>query len=217
MRNPLRAGFTLLEMLVTLILLGILAAVVFPVVTQQLDDAEPTKAANDLANIRTGLELFHLNVRPDYAGDLEDLANAITTADSDLSASAFGDKDTERWNGPYVDATIPSSAAAGDLVITTGFGGEIVNDLKLFNSDGGASNFGTSDDFGATTANADFVAIQINNLTVAEFEAINDLIDGDETDGAAAGESQVSGKFRYLDPAVAGENDTAFYLAIPYK
>ena len=36
MRNALRTGFTLVELLVTLILLGLLTAIVFPIVVQQI-------------------------------------------------------------------------------------------------------------------------------------------------------------------------------------
>ena len=216
MRNALRKGFTLIEVLVTLILLAILVAVVFPVLVQQVDDAEPTKAANDLANIRTAIELFHLNIRPTYAGDIEDLAVQITSTDTDVDESTTfqAPKDTARWKGPYIDATVVSTTQT-DEVIETGFSGNIVNDIALYNT---ANN--DADDFGTPTstfpADADFVAIVINGLSTTEFEAINDLIDGNETDGSAAGESQTSGKFRYVDPDGAGGNDTAYYLAVPY-
>lgn len=220
MRNALRTGFTLVEILVTLIILGILVAVVFPMVVSQVDDAEPTKAANDLANIRTGIELFHLNVRPTYAGDIEDLATEITSGaagDTTILAPAagdFGSSDVTRWRGPYIDA--PVTSVDGDAaVITTAFSGGIVNDLKLFDLGNNTSEDFTTNP--ATTSNADFIAIQINALTTNQFEAINDLIDPGETDGAAAGQSQVSGRFRYLDPDGAGGNDTAFYLAVPFQ
>lgn len=219
MRNAMRQGFTLLEMLVTLIILGILVAVVFPVVTQQVDDAEPTKAANDLANLRTAIELFHLNIRPTYPGDIEDLAVQIdATIDSTLgSATADYDdpKDVNRWKGPYIDASVTSVDPTASVVFT-GFSGEVVNDLKLFNSDEGTG--GTSEDFTtnpATTTTADFLALQIDNLDADEFEAINDLIDGtDATSEADGTTSQTNGKFRYLDPDGSGK--TAFYLAVPY-
>jgi prepilin-type N-terminal cleavage/methylation domain-containing protein len=216
MRKAMRKGFTLLEVLVTLILLGILVAVVFPVVTQQIDDAEPTKAANDLANIRTAVELFHLNIRPTFPGDIEDLAVQISTADTDVdgSTSFQAPKDSVRWKGPYVDATVVSTAAA-DTVIETGYSGGILNGITLFNT---ANN--DADDFGTPSssfpADADFVAVVIVGLSTTEFESINDLVDGDEPDGSAAGQSQVSGKLRYLDPDGAGGNDTAYYLAVPY-
>lgn len=219
MRKAMRKGFTLLEVLVTLILLGILVAIVFPVVTQQIDDAEPTKAANDFANIRTGIELFHLNVRPTFPGDIEDLAVQIDATNDSTLGSATNDyddpKDVNRWKGPYIDASVTSEDPTAS-VLFTGFSGEIINDLKLFDSDQGTG--GTSEDFTtdpATTITADFLALQIDNLDEEEFEAINDLIDGtDATSEADGTTSQTNGKFRYLDPDGSGK--TAFYLAVPY-
>ena len=220
MRNALKTGFTLVELLVTLILLGILVAVVFPVVTQQIDDAEPTKAANDLANIRTAVELFHLNIRPTHAGDLEDLAIEITTGDNGIRGDAFQDpKDLNRWKGPYLDAAVTSTSATEE-VIETGYSGGIQNDLVLFDID--VASGGEADDFTTTTStypdDGDFVAVRINGLSETEFEAINNLIDGDETDGnSTATDSQNAGKFRYLDPDGDTTRDVAYYLAVPFR
>ena len=75
-----RDGFTLIEVLVTLLLLSLLAAAVFPVITQQVSRGEPVKASQDLSSIRTGIETFSLNVRPSYPGDLDDLIAPITEA-----------------------------------------------------------------------------------------------------------------------------------------
>lgn len=217
MGSAMRKGLTLIEVLVTLILLAILVAIVFPVVVQQVDDAEPTKAANDLTNIRTAIELFHLNVRPTFPGDIEDLATQISTLDTDADeATAFtAPRDSVRWKGPYIDATVISTVQA-DTVIETGFGAGILNDIALFNT---LSN--DADDFATPTStfpdDADFVALVIVGLSVTEFEAINDAIDGDgELNGAGAGQSQTSGKLRFLDPDGAGGPDTAYYLAVPY-
>jgi prepilin-type N-terminal cleavage/methylation domain-containing protein len=49
-----QAGFTLIEILVALILISLLVAAVFPVVTQQARQADAPRLANDLTNI--GLE-----------------------------------------------------------------------------------------------------------------------------------------------------------------
>lgn len=218
-----RAGVTLIEMLVALVILAILVAAVFPVITAQVEDAEPTRAASDLASLRTAIELFHLNIRPTYPGDIEDLAVAITVADAGVDAVAFADpKDTQRWKGPYVDATVTSTVPT-DNVITTGYSGRIQNDLVLFDVDASTANGGEAEDQTATTAifpdDADFVALRINNLSESEFEQINDLIDGDEVDGnAAITDSQNAGRFRYIDPAGAGGlRTTAYYLTVPYR
>lgn len=214
MRKAMRQGFTLLEMLVTLILLGILVAIVFPVVTQQVEDAEPTKAANDLANIRTAIELFHLNIRPTFPGDIEDLAvkpdTTAASTDEKVSGTVFAHKDTVRWKGPYIDATVTSTTAT-DQVIETGFSAGIVNDLKLFDG-----TYTEDDVANFTAASANFVVVQVEGITADEFELINDLIDGEgEANGAT---SQSSGRFRFLDHDGDGGTTpkVGIYLAVPY-
>src|SRR6266567_101923 len=70
-----RRGFTLVETVVTVGIIAALAAVVYPTVVKQFDSADPTRAAEDLGNIRTAEETFGVNVRPELPGDLEDLIN----------------------------------------------------------------------------------------------------------------------------------------------
>lgn len=207
-QNSNRSGFTLIEVLVTLVLVGLLVAFVFPVVLQQVGQADAPRAANDLANIRTAIEIFHVNVRPAFPGDIEDLANGITVADSTADSLAYSTGQLNRWNGPYVDASIAASAAGTDTVIISGFEGGIVNDLLLYDSSADAAEGGS----GFATGN--FVAIQVAGLTEDQFEDVNDLIDGEsETDGPA-GTSHIQGKLRRND-SVTATDTLVYYLAAP--
>src|SRR5438552_7816525 len=75
-----KRGFTLVETVVTVGIIAALAAVVYPTVVKQFDSADPTRVAEDLGNVRTGIETFSINVRPLQPKDVEDLANLITNA-----------------------------------------------------------------------------------------------------------------------------------------
>ena len=55
------AGFTLIEVLVVIVILGILAAVVIPRVMDQPDRARETKARSDINSIVTALEMYRLD------------------------------------------------------------------------------------------------------------------------------------------------------------
>jgi len=222
MRNALKAGFTLIELLVTLILLGLLTAVVFPVVVQQIDDAEPTKAANDLANIKTGIEVFHLNVRPKWPGDLEDLVHRVdgTTPeeDADITGTAFGTNHETKWNGPYIDAAIPVGPTTGSATqettdaVITGWGLVINNQVFCFDATPATNAVAVT-----CTEGRDFVALLIDAMTInvtaetgSEFEALDDLIDnGDGVD---------AGKIRAVDTDAidANGNEQLYYLVAPY-
>jgi general secretion pathway protein G len=54
-------GFTLLEIMVVVVILGILAALVAPSIINRVGDAEVTKARQDIRAIETGLNLFRLD------------------------------------------------------------------------------------------------------------------------------------------------------------
>lgn len=220
----LRAGITLIEMLVALIILSVLVAAIFPVVTAQVDDADPTRAANDLVSIRTGIELFSLNVRPSFPGDIEDLAHRISatlgTEDVTVDGADFVAGDVNRWKGPYIDLAVAEQndglQAIGDAA-TTGYSGTIQKDFVCYDAVINA-------DEGTTCVEGEsFVAVQVHDLSIAAFEAINDIIDGElEVDGSAANGSQVAGKFRLRDAAGTGVavgdgTDVAYYLAVAFR
>jgi type II secretion system protein G len=58
-----RGGFTLIEVLVTLVLIALLVGVIVPSVINQLGAGEPTRVAQDLEAVRSGVKLFRVDVR----------------------------------------------------------------------------------------------------------------------------------------------------------
>ena len=62
-RSPWRrvAGFTLIELRVVLVIIGVLAALIVPNVLDRADDARTTAARTDVTNIMQALKLYRLD------------------------------------------------------------------------------------------------------------------------------------------------------------
>ena len=104
-RRSRRAGFTLPEVLVTVAIVSVLAAIVVPTVTSQITKGDETRFQTTIANLRTGVTAFVSDVRR-FPGANSHLYNVITGL-NDLSGVAYGGTST-RWKGPYVSGALPA-------------------------------------------------------------------------------------------------------------
>ena len=84
------AGFTLLELLVVLAILGLLAAIIAPQVIKYIGTSKTQTAKVQVQNVVAALELFRLDVGR-YPTPQEGLPALVTAPNS-----ATG------WNGPYL-------------------------------------------------------------------------------------------------------------------
>ncbi len=60
-RSALSAGFTLIELMVVLVIIGVLAALIVPNVLDRADDARSTAARTDVNNLMQALKLYKLD------------------------------------------------------------------------------------------------------------------------------------------------------------
>jgi general secretion pathway protein G len=92
-----RAGFTLLELLVVIVIIGLLAAYVGPKYFSQLGKSEVTVAKAQIEAFEKSLDTFRLDVGR-YPTTDEGLA-ALMTAPPTVAA---------KWNGPYLKKGVPA-------------------------------------------------------------------------------------------------------------
>lgn len=88
-------GFTLLELLVVMVIIGLLAAYVAPRYFSQVGKSEVRAAQAQIAALTSALNTYRLDVGQ-YPSDEQGLAA--------LTAAPAG---TPRWNGPYLQKSVP--------------------------------------------------------------------------------------------------------------
>jgi general secretion pathway protein G len=121
MNRVARKGFTLVEILIVVIILGILAAIVIPQFTEASGEARVSNLMTNLQTIRSQLLLYktqHVETLPaSGAGqdgtDFADQMTQYTNVDGDVNATP----DSDFPYGPYLQ-TIPVNPVSGSNAVT---------------------------------------------------------------------------------------------------
>lgn len=97
-------GFTLIELMVVLVIIGVLAALIVPNVLNRADDARVTAARTDVNNLMQALKLYKLDNQrfPTGAQGLTALVARPTAAPVPPNWRPYLDKlPADPWNQPY--------------------------------------------------------------------------------------------------------------------
>ena len=100
-------GFSLIEIMVVLVIMGLLISVVAPTVLERADEARVQKVYADFANIETALKLYRLDnfVYPTTEQGLEALVEPTTLAPEPRNFKKGGYLDRlpiDPWGQPYL-------------------------------------------------------------------------------------------------------------------
>jgi len=99
MHDSREAGFTLLEMLVVLVIIGLLASLVGPRLFTKVDASKVQTAQTQVKMLRGALEALRLDV-----GRFPTQAEGLSM----LNSPPADDKLKGRWRGPYLEDALPS-------------------------------------------------------------------------------------------------------------
>ncbi|HNQ89204.1 MAG TPA: type II secretion system major pseudopilin GspG [Verrucomicrobiota bacterium] len=95
-RRTLRRAFTLIELLLVMVILGILAAIVVPKFSGRTEQARVTAAVSQIATFGTALDAFEVDngYYPKGRSGLQDLVEQP--------------RDAQNWRGPYLKGDVPN-------------------------------------------------------------------------------------------------------------
>jgi general secretion pathway protein G len=136
-RRRLAAGFTLIELMVVLVIIGVLAALIVPNVLDRADDARVTAARTDIANLSQALKLYRLDNQryPTAEQGLQALIARPTTAPAPNNWRPYLEKlPNDPWGHPY-------------QYLNPGIKGEV--DVMSFGADGQSGGEGKNADIGS--------------------------------------------------------------------
>ena len=132
-----QSGFTLIELMVVLLIIGVLAALIVPNVLDRADDARVTAAKTDVNNLMQALKLYKLDNQryPTAEQGLQALLTKPTAAPVPMNWKTYLDLlPNDPWGKPYV-------------YLNPGIKGEV--DVMSYGADGQAGGEGKNADIGS--------------------------------------------------------------------
>jgi len=132
-------GFTLLEMLIVLAIIGLLVALVGPRLLERLDTSKVTTTETQIRMLRTSLDTLRLDIGryPTTEEGLALLTNPPT--DPDLRA---------HWRGPYLEDALPNDAWGHPFNYAYSAAGNPPFSLYSYGPEGKASSDGSKTGIG---------------------------------------------------------------------
>ena len=137
MKKRFAQGFTLIELMVVVVIIGVLAAVILPNVIGRDDDARAAVAKTDVNNIMQGLKLYKLDNQnyPTAEQGLQALSTRPTTGPAAPNWKGYIEKlPNDPWGKPY-------------QYLNPGINKEV--DVMSFGADGVAGGEGKNADIGS--------------------------------------------------------------------
>jgi general secretion pathway protein G len=103
-----QSGFSLIELLVVLVILGMLAGLVGPRLFSKVDSSKVKTAQTQVKMLKAALQTYRLDV------------GGFPTTEQGLRALMEKPGDESRWNGPYLEELLPTDPWGNAYVYRSG-------------------------------------------------------------------------------------------------
>ncbi|WP_211444742.1 type II secretion system major pseudopilin GspG [Collimonas humicola] len=138
--NQRRAGFTLLELLVVIVIIGLLAGMVAPRYFDQIGKSNTKIARAQIVSLEKALDQYRLDV------------GHYPTTDEGLDSLFVKPGNEEKWQGPYLKKAVPMDPWGRPYIYKSpGDHGEL--DLSTLGADGQPGGTGENADVGNWMSN----------------------------------------------------------------
>lgn len=183
------AGFTLVEILVALVLIGLLVGTLIPTVVSQVGNGEYNRVQEDVQGVNTAAKAFRTDVGR-WPQQLKHLVvQPVATTDSAIVGGLYPSALVTRWAGPYLEL---GNVGTG---LPTALGGVVVNRLDTL-----------------TWNSKVFLVVKVANITIGDAQTISLRVDGDTLTGRT---NVLAGKVRWKAGSTGA--DTLLYLGSPLQ
>ena len=166
-----RAGFTLAEVLVTLAIIAVMAAVLLPALNSQLSKGDTGRLASDLTNLQTAAQAFVSDVHryPSQVSELttQPLAASTTLDNTGANTAVIPATLLAKWKGPYLTKDVLGNTAGGTISAT-------------FTATQSASN------------SIWYLTVSVTGVSLSDFNAIDAILDEGAT-GSTTGSVRYTG------------------------
>jgi len=133
-RRSAEAGFTLVEMLVVITIIGLIMALVAPRVLNYLSESKAKAAKIQIESFGSALDLFFLD------------SGRYPSSSEGLGALVQRPGNSPTWNGPYLKGGLVPSDPWGNAYVYRSPGEHGAYDIVSFGSDGQEGGTGTAGD-----------------------------------------------------------------------
>lgn len=118
-RRTTKSGFTLPEVLVTVAIVAVLAAVVVPTVTSQIGKGDDANLQSSVSGLRTAITAFASDLRK-FPSRLQHVVTQPLATDVDVKGTQYGAPAVARWRGPYQTGSLKAAGATAQDSILFG-------------------------------------------------------------------------------------------------